>query len=120
MQAQFIEQFSKTGQKSLDNAKKFAELNNAFLKGLTQQQVDTVSNYMENANQHVSKLGEVKRVQDILAVQSQFIQEANKIAMGNARTTLDMMVDAKNQFVAWYEDSVKETAEYLPAKAAAK
>ena len=118
MQAQFVEQFSKAGQQSLDNAKKFAELNNAFLKGLTQQQVDTVSNYMENANQHASKLGETKRLQDVLAVQSQFVQEANKIAMGNARTTLDMMVDAKNQFVAWYEDSMKEAAEYIPAKAA--
>ncbi|MCV6636084.1 phasin family protein [Candidatus Albibeggiatoa sp. nov. NOAA] len=120
MQAQFMEQFAKAGQQSLENAKKFAELNNAFYKGLTQQQVDTANNYVENANQHASKLGEAKRVQDVVTVQTQFIQEANKIAMGNARTTLDMMIDAKNQFVAWYEDSVKEAAEYIPAKAAAK
>jgi inhibitor of KinA sporulation pathway (predicted exonuclease) len=120
MQTQFIEQFSKASQKSLDNAKKFAELNNSFFKGLTQHQVDTASSYMENANQHASKLTEAKRVQDVWAVQSQFAQEANKIAMSNARTSLDMMINAKNQFVAWYEDSVKEAAEYIPAKAAAK
>ncbi|WP_353570568.1 phasin family protein [Candidatus Albibeggiatoa sp. nov. BB20] len=118
MQAQFMEQFSKAGQQSLDTAKKFAELNNAFFKGLTQHQVDTVSNYMENASQHASKLTEAKRLQDILAVQNQFAQEANKIAMSNARTSLDMMADAKNQFAAWYENSVKGAAEYIPAKVA--
>ncbi|MEK7990279.1 MAG: phasin family protein [Thiotrichaceae bacterium] len=120
MQAQFMEKFSKASQKSLGNAKKFAELNNMFLKGLTQHQVDTASNYMENANQHASKLTEAKRPQDMWAVQGQFVQEANKIAMSNARTSLDMMVNVKSQFVAWYEDSLKEAAEYIPAKVAAK
>lgn len=120
MQAQFAEQFSKANQQSLENAKKFAEINNAFFKGLVQQQVDTISNHVENVNQHMGRFSEAKRLQDVWAVQGQFAQEANKITMGSARTTLDMMVDAKNQFVAWYEDSVKEAAEYIPAKAVAK
>lgn len=120
MQTQFVEQFSKASQQSLETAKKFAEINNAFFKGLTQQQLDTVNSYMDNANQHASKLSETKRLQDAWTVQSQFVQETNKIAMGNARTTLDMMVDMKNQFVTWYEDSVKEAANYMPAKVTAK
>lgn len=117
MTTQFTEQFNKLSQKSLDNNKKLTDINNALFKNLAQQQLDMMANYMEATSQHSSKLSEVKRVQDFWAVQTQFLQEANKIAMGNARSTLDSLVEAKNQFTAWYEDSLKQGAEYLPVKA---
>jgi hypothetical protein len=117
MSTQFTEQFSKLSQKSLDNSKKLTDINNALFKNLVQQQLDSMTSYVEAASQHSSKLSDVKRVQDFWAVQAQFLQEANKIAMGNARSTLDSWVEAKNQFTSWYEDSLKQSAEYIPVKA---
>jgi hypothetical protein len=107
MQNQFMEQFNTLGQQTLENGKKFADISNAMFKTLVQQQLDVMTSYAETANQHGSKLSEVKKAQDFWAVQAQFLQEANKIAMGNARSNLDTMLEAKNQFANWYEDSLK-------------
>ncbi|MDY6992134.1 MAG: phasin family protein [Pseudomonadota bacterium] len=110
----FMEQWSNFNKQNLLSVQKLADINSHFLMNLTQQQMDLMGIYVEGSNKHIQTLSSAKRVQDVLTHQSQWVEEFNKKMLNNARVTLEMMVDTKNQWVDWTETHIKQTAELNP------
>lgn len=113
MQAQ-MKQWSDLNQSVLASAQKLADINTNLLMNLAQRQMDMVGIWVETGNKQVQALSQAERVQDVVATESQLVEEFNKKVLNNFRVTVDMLVESKNQLTEWAEDGMKQAAEWNP------
>ncbi|WP_062148296.1 phasin family protein [Beggiatoa leptomitoformis] len=98
---------------------KLADINTNLVTALLRQQMDVMSIYADNSVKQIQALGEVKRVQDVFAIQAEATQELNKKVLNNARVTVEILVDSKSQIASLVEGSIKSVSAFNPlAKAA--
>ncbi|MDM8560566.1 phasin family protein [Candidatus Parabeggiatoa sp. HSG14] len=113
MQAQ-MKQYSDFNQKSLASVQKLADINTQLMTNLAQQQMDMLGMWMESGNKQMQTLTQANKVQDVIEGESQLVGELSQKVLGNFRTTMDTLVDAKNQLTAWAEEEVKQVVELNP------
>ncbi len=113
MQAQ-MKQFSDFNQKSLASVQKLADINTQLMTNLAQQQMDMVGMWMESGNKQMQTLSQANKVQDVIEGESQLMGEMSQKVLGSFRTTMDTLVDAKDQLTAWAEEEVKQVTELNP------
>ena len=105
---------------AVETMQKVADINTGVLNALMTQQMNMISAYTEASSKHMKSLSEAKRVQDVLSVQSEAVQDMSKKALENVRGAMEILVDGKNKMTALVEESVKEATANNPfAKLAA-
>lgn len=95
-------------QTSTANIKKFADIHKGLLLSLTQQQLDVVAIYMEGGVKHLQNLTEAKDMQTLLHAQTSLADELSKKLVGNFRTSVEMVADAKVQLTELAQNNSKE------------
>lgn len=106
-----VERWSKLNKNALLSAQKLANINTELLMKLAQQQMDMVGIYVEGGNQQVQALSKAKQIQEVLATQYELTSELNKKVVNNARVTMEILVEGKNQFTDWVEEGFQQAVE---------
>jgi phasin family protein len=115
-----MKQWADLNKAAVATMQKFADLNSSIANSLLNQQMDVVSSYADSSAKQLKSLSEAKRIQDVMSIQAEALQELNKKALENSRSTMEILVDGKNKVTALVEESVKEASSYNPfAKVAA-
>ncbi len=114
-----IKQLSELNKAAVETMQKFADINTSIANSLLNQQMDIVSSYADSSAKQLKSLSEAKRVQDVMSIQADALQELSKKALENSRSTMEILVDGKNKVSSLVEESLKEAATYNPFKVAA-
>jgi phasin family protein len=110
-----IVEFNKT---VFGSFQKLFEINHNLALSLAQQQLDIANIYVESSIKQTQVLSaEIKPLQELLYAQSKLVQEVNKKLLNNSRNTLDVLVDAKEQFTEWSDTVTKQAQAFITSPA---
>jgi phasin family protein len=115
----YLKQWSDFSKNAIVATQKLVDINTDLMVNLTQQQMDMVGVYMVTGNQQVQALSQAKRLPEIMAVQSQGVEEFNKKFFNNVRVTVEMLTDVKKQLTDWVQDNFQQVIAASPVKSVA-
>jgi len=96
------------------NVQKMTELQTNLLTSLMRQQMDMVSLYAESSVKQMQSFYGAKRVQDVLAAQSENAKEFNQQFLANFRNTVELLNESKDKMASLVETSIEETSAKMP------
>jgi len=105
---ELIEKWTDLNKTAMEAIKELGEINTNAMSRLTQRQMDMMNVYMEGSAKQLEALNGSKNVQDIVASQSRLFTELNEKLMENARETLEVLVDTKEELSQWVEKGMEE------------
>ncbi|WP_062154686.1 phasin family protein [Beggiatoa leptomitoformis] len=109
MQTQF-KNWSELNKNAFASAQQFADLQNAFLKNLTQKQLDMVGLYMESGVKQLRAFSEVKDFSNVFTAQLGVLKEVNQSLLGHYQSILKMIVDLQSDFSQLAEQNYKQSS----------
>lgn len=115
----YLKQWSDLSKNAIVATQKLVDINTDLMMNLTQQQMDMVGIYVVTGNQQVQALSQAKHLPEIMAAQSQGVEEFNKKIFNNVRVTVEMFTDVKKQLTGWVQDNFQQVMAASPVKAAA-
>lgn len=115
----YLKQWSNLSNNAIVATQKLVDINTDLLVNLVQQQMDIVGICVVTGNQQVQALSQAKRVPEVMAAQSQGLEEFNKRFFNNIRVTVEMLTDVKKQLTGWVQDNFWQVAAASSIKAAA-
>ncbi|OUD15592.1 phasin family protein [Thioflexithrix psekupsensis] len=115
-----MKQWADLNKSAVETMQKLADINTGIANSLLNQQMEVVGSYADSSAKHLKSLSEAKRVQDVMSIQAQAMQDLSKKVLENSRSTMEILVDGKNKVNELLETSFKQAASYNPfAKVAA-
>lgn len=115
----YLKQWSDFSKNTIVATQKLVDINADMMVNLTQQQMDMVGIYMATGNQQVQALSQAKRLPEMMAAQTQGVEEFNKKFFNNVRVTVEMLTDVKKQLTGWVQDNFQQVIAASPVKVAA-
>ena len=128
MENKFIENWQEYGKNAMEAAKELEAINTQVIEKITGKQMELANAAFEASTKYVSSLGEVKGVQDLFSEQTKLATEFNEKVLEAARTTADLLTEAREAYQAWLEKGFKAVTgnaefampNFFPVKAAKK
>lgn len=111
---QQIKQLADLNKSVVATMQKFADINSGIANSLLNQQMEVFSSYADSSAKQLKSLSEAKRVQDVMSIQADALQEMSKKVLENSRSTIEILVDGKNKVSSLVEESLKDVAAYNP------
>jgi phasin family protein len=116
MQQNLFDMSSALNQQAYEATNKLADIAVRTYGKLVQQQVDVTSLCWESGVKQLELVHDAKDVSSYLRAQSEITKDSIKQAFEANRKTLDVLVEARNEFNAWLEQGMASGAkEVKPA-----
>ena len=107
MENKFFENWQEYGKNAMEAAKELEAINTQVIEKITGKQMELANAAFEASTKYVSSLGEVKGVQDLFSEQTKLATEFNEKVLEAARTTADLLTEAREAYQAWLEKGLK-------------
>ncbi|MGR8920632.1 MAG: phasin family protein [Gammaproteobacteria bacterium] len=115
MDNKLMENWQEYNKLALAAAKELETINTEVFEKLSGQQMELANTAFEAGTRYMSTLSEAKAYPEFVAEQTKVISEINEKLIEAARTSADIMTEARESYQAWMEKGIKaftETADF--------
>ena len=128
MDNKLIENWQEYNKLALAAAKELETINTEVFEKLTGQQMELANTAFEAGTRYMATLSEAKAYPEFISEQTKAVSEMNEKLIEAARTSADIMTEAREAYQAWMEKGIKaftDNADFtipnlVPATAAKK
>jgi len=110
----FIQQWSALNNSATAAMQELGEINAKAMERLTQRQMEMMNVYMESGAKQLEVMGQAKGFQDVTTAQTKLYAEMQEKLMDNARQTVDILSETKNELAAWVEKAMQTAMDNMP------
>lgn len=108
MSNEMIENFNKYSKSTYDSLKDLYAVNNNMIEQLLEQQFALVSLGVECATSQLKLAGTAKGYKELMAAQTDIVNDVSSKLQGISRNTLDIFNESKDEISNWFEKNMKE------------
>ncbi len=111
----YFETWKKMSETSMNSGRQLVEINTKTMEELGEQYVAVANLLIETGTQQGNTFGKSKGYKEAVAAQTDLTSDLSGKLMGIVRNTTDICSEHKEKYTAWYDNSVKENAAYVPS-----
>jgi len=102
-----MKQWTEANQNMMEAMKQLGEINTTVMTKLTERQMSVINAYMESVSQQLETMKDAKDVQTVISSQAKLATEFSEKMLDNARQTMDVLSQTRNDLTGWVEKGVE-------------
>ncbi len=102
-----MENWQEYSKSAMASAKELEAINTDVIEKLTGKQMELANAAFETGTKYVNSLSEMKGYQELMAEQTKLVSEYNEKLIEAARSTADIVSEARESYQAWMEKNFK-------------